>query len=177
MRTTDFSQAPSIGQANAMFVGATNFTGPRAMIRLYTLWRPLVRRLKRTPGYRGHRVWYRFPYTLGTMAFFADRPAMLRFARSPEHATIMRWVMESGNAHGGFIRLHDAQPSGYASGDWRAEEQVMRSIEEFTPLPGEASGPAIPARRRGRALRKARAERDRLDAAAGEARGERLTSP
>jgi hypothetical protein len=160
MRTTDFSHAPDFGQAGAMFVGATRFSGPLAMLRLYALWRPLTRRLKRTPGYCGRRVWYRFPFTLGTMAFFKDMPALLSFARSPEHAALMKWVMEPGNARGGFIRLHEAHPSGYSSGIWRAEGNVMRAIDHFTPLPGEESAPPVPPRPRGRAARRARAAAD-----------------
>src|SRR5204863_435348 len=105
MRTTDFSCAPAIGQATAQFVGATYFSGPIALVQLYFRWRRLVRRLMRAPGYRGHRIWFRFPSTLGTIAFFSDRDALLAFARSPEHASIMRWVMEPGNARGGFIRI------------------------------------------------------------------------
>jgi hypothetical protein len=163
MRSTDFTHAPSIGQANAMFVGATCFSGPLAMMKLYTLWRPMVRRLRRHPGYCGHRVWYRFPFTVGTMAFFRDKQAMLKFARTPEHATLMKWVMEPGNARGGFIRLHEAMPSGYSSGIWRAEEPVMRAIDHFTPLPGEEAAPAVPSRRKGRALRAARAEADKAE--------------
>jgi hypothetical protein len=150
MRTTDFSRAPAFGQANAMFVGATRFSGPFAMMRLYTFWRPMVRRLKRSPGYCGHHVWYRFPFTLGTMAFFKDKKSLLLFARSPEHAALMRWVMEPGHAQGGFIRLMDAQPSGYSSGIWRAEGNVMQAIENYTPVPGEEAGPPVPARKRQR---------------------------
>ena len=57
MRTTDFSRAPRIGQAGAQFVGATKFTGPLAFIGLVRRWFPLVRRMKRSAGYRGHRIW------------------------------------------------------------------------------------------------------------------------
>src|SRR5215213_919177 len=49
MRTTDFSRAPDIGQATAQFVGATHFTGPRALLGLYRRWRPMIRRLKQWP--------------------------------------------------------------------------------------------------------------------------------
>ncbi|MBO0783200.1 MAG: hypothetical protein J2P37_30670 [Ktedonobacteraceae bacterium] len=137
MRTTDFSHAPAIGQATAQFVGATCFAGPLRLLGLYRRWRPLVKRLKQTPGYRGHRVWYRFPFTLGTIAFFADRDALLKFARSPEHASIMRWVMQPGNARGGFIRFYEVLPHGYSSGIWRAEDHEMKAIEHFTPLSSE----------------------------------------
>jgi len=81
---------------------------------------------------------------LGTIAFFADKDALLSFARSPEHHAIMRWVMEPGNAHGGFIRLYEALPFGYSSGCWRAEPpHVMRHIDHFTPLTTETQGPPV----------------------------------
>ena len=145
MRTTDFSRAPLIGQAGAQFVGATKFTGPRAFVGLVRRWFPLVRRMKRSRGYRGHKIWYSFPFTLGTIAFFATRDDLLTFARTKEHAEIMRWVMRPGNAHGGFIRLFEVLPSGYSSGVWRAEAgHELRAIEQFTPLSHEAQGPAVP---------------------------------
>ncbi len=144
MRTTDFSRAPLIGQATAEFVGATRFRGPLSMIELARRWYPMLAKLKRSPGYRGHHVWYRFPFTLGTIAFFADKDALLSFARSPEHHAIMRWVMEPGNARGGFIRLYEALPFGYSSGCWRAEPpHVMRHIDHFNPLTAETQGPPV----------------------------------
>jgi hypothetical protein len=144
MRTTDFSRAPAIGQATAQFVGGTRFAGPRALVGLLRRWQPMVRRLKRSPGYRGHQVWYRFPFTLGTVAFFADRESLLSFARCPEHAEIMRWVMEPGNARGGFIRFYEVVPHGYSSGVWRAEPpHAMQSIERFTSVGDEEQGPRV----------------------------------
>ena len=145
MRTTDFSRAPAIGQASAQFVGGTKFSGLRAFFELVERWRPLVRRMKRSPGYRGHKIWYAFPFTFGTIAFFDTRDDLLAFARTPEHARIMRWVMRPGNAHGGFIRLYEALPAGYSSGVWRAEAgHEMRAIEQFSPLAREVQGPTVP---------------------------------
>ena len=145
MRTTDFSRAPLMGQAGAQFVGGTNFTGLRAFVGLARRWFPLVRRMKRSPGYRGHKIWYTFPFTIGTIAFFATRDDLLVFARTREHAEIMRWVMRPGNAHGGFIRLYEVLPSGYSSGVWRAETgHELRAIERFTPLSHEQAGPPVP---------------------------------
>jgi hypothetical protein len=143
LRTEDFSFAPPIGQATAMFVGATQFRGPRSLLALVWRWRKLVPRMKSAPGYCGHRVWTRFPFTLGTIAFFSDRDALLTFARSPEHHEIMRWVMQPGNAQGGFIRIWEVQPSGYSSGIWRAEGNVMKAIDSFTPLATEMHGPPV----------------------------------
>jgi hypothetical protein len=146
MRTTDFSRAPAIGQARAQFVGGTKFTGVRAFIGLARRWFPLLRRMKASAGYRGHQIWYTFPFTIGTIAFFESRDDLLAFARTPEHAEIMRWVMRPGNAHGGFIRLYEVLPSGYSSGVWRAEAgHELRAIEQFSPLSDERHGPAVPA--------------------------------
>jgi hypothetical protein len=145
MRTTDFRRAPLMGQAGAQFVGGTKFTGVPAFIGLARRWFPLVRRMKRSAGYRGHKIWYTFPFTIGTIAFFETKDDLLAFARTPEHARIMRWVMRPGNAHGGFIRLFEALPSGYSSGVWRAEPgHELRAIEQFTPLTHEKEGPAVP---------------------------------
>jgi hypothetical protein len=127
MRTTDFSRAPDIGQAGAQFVGATNFR---------------------------HRVWFRFPFTFGTIAFFTDRDALLTFARCPEHARLMQWVMEPGNARGGFIRFWEVLPDGYSSGVWRAESpHEMKAIERFTHLEGENEPPLVAHRARPRPRR------------------------
>lgn len=145
MRTTDFSRAPVMGQAQAQFVGGTKFTGLPAFIQLARRWFPLVRRMKRASGYCGHYIWYQFPFTIGTIAFFATRDDLLAFARTPEHAEIMRWVMRPGAAHGGFIRLFEALPNGYSSGVWRAEAgHELRAIEQFTALAGETVGPPVP---------------------------------
>jgi hypothetical protein len=145
MRTTDFTRAPAMGQARAQFVGGTKFTGLPAFIQLARRWFPLLRRMKRSPGYRGHQIWYAFPFTIGTIAFFESRDDLLAFARTPERAEIMRWVMRPGNAHGGFIRLFEALPSGYSSGIWRAEAgHELRAIEQFSPLAGEVDGPPVP---------------------------------
>jgi hypothetical protein len=144
MRTTDFSCAPAIGQATAQFVGATSFRGPLRVLELIPRWRRLVRRLKKSPGYCGHRVWYRFPFGFGTMAFFTDRDSLLLFARSPEHASIIHWVFRPGKAHGGFIRIYEARPQGYSSGIWRAElPRELKAIERFSPVAGEKEGPLV----------------------------------
>ena len=120
MRTTDFSAAPPQGQATAMFIGATRYSGPLAMLRTIRTWRPMVRQMKRMAGYRWHTVYYRFPYTLGTIAFFSDRDAMLKFARSRHHRDLMCWLTDEGarNATAGFIRLHSAEPHGYTFWDY-----------------------------------------------------------
>lgn len=144
MKTTDFSRAPRIGQATYEFVGATSFAGPLAMLRLGPRWLRMILRARRSPGYCGSRVFYEFPFTLGTIAFFRDRDSLMRFARSVEHASLMTWVMRPENARGGFIRLYQAEELGYSSGIWRAEPpHALRHIPRFSPVAGEERGPRV----------------------------------
>jgi hypothetical protein len=141
-----------MGQATAQFVGATNFRRPLALIGLYRHWLPTVRRLKESSGYLGHRVWFAFPFTFGTIAFFADRDSMLTFARCPEHARLIQWVMRPGNARGGFIRFWQVLPDGYSSGVWRVEPpHEMKAIDRYSPLQGEMEPPLVADRARAQA--------------------------
>ena len=146
MRTSDFSAAPPVGQATAMFVGATRYRGPRSILTLTRSWFRMVRTMRRMDGYRWHTIYWQFPFTLGTIAFFADRDALLKFARSRAHRDLMCWVTDHGtrNATGGYIRLYNAEEQGYTNGVWRAEDPtVMAHIESFTPLTSESTGPPV----------------------------------
>lgn len=144
MRTTDFSKAPPQARATAMFVGATRYRGPLSIITLTFTWFRMLRDMKRMRGYCWHKVYWEFPWTLGTMAFFTDRDAMLRFARSRHHRKLMVWVTDGKkNATGGYIRLYNAEPAGYSNGVWRAEGDTMAHIPDFTPVSGEEQGPPV----------------------------------
>ena len=144
MRTTDFSAAPRQAQATAMFFGATRYRGPLAILALAPAYRRMVRDMKRMRGYCWHKVYWQFPFTLGTVAFFTDTDAMLRFARSRCHRQLMIWVTDgTKRATGGFIRLYTAGPDGYSNGVWRAEDGAMGHIGTFTPLAGEKHGPPV----------------------------------
>jgi hypothetical protein len=112
VRITDFSAVPPTGQATAMFVGATRYSGLTSIIAHTRTYLKMVRQMKRMTGYRWHTVYYRFPFTLGTIAFFSDRDAMLKFARSKHHRDLMCWVTDgTRNSTGGFIRLYNAEPT------------------------------------------------------------------
>jgi hypothetical protein len=95
--------------------------------------------------YCWHTVYWQWPLTLGTIAFFRDRDALLKFARSKYHRELMCWVTDHGkrNATGGYIRLYTAGDSGYTNGIWRAEADVMAHIETFSPLAAETAGPPV----------------------------------
>lgn len=115
MRTTDFSRAQA--QAGVMFLGATRCRGPLALARLLPGWLAMVRDLKRIRGYCWHHVYWQPPFTLGTIAFFTDREAMLRFARTRQHRALVSWVTDGRrNATAGFIRLYTAESGGYSNG-------------------------------------------------------------
>jgi len=150
VRTSDFSAAPPQGQATAMFIGATRYKGLRSIMTLSFTWFRLVRDMQRMEGYCWHKVYWEFPFTLGTIAFFRDRDAMLTFARSKHHRNLMCWITDHGtrNGTGGYIRLYNAEPDGYSNGVWRAEGNAMAHIETFTPTSrevarGESAGPPV----------------------------------
>jgi hypothetical protein len=59
---------------------------------------------------------------------------------------VSRYLVRLGRlppAPAGLIRLYEARPQGYSSGTWRAEGNVMRAIDRFTPLPGEKQAPLV----------------------------------
>jgi heme-degrading monooxygenase HmoA len=121
MYTRDFSHAPTAARGEALFFGGTEYTGLRALLGLVRVWRPVVRRMRSAPGYRGHFVWYRFPFTFGTASFWASREDLMAFGRTAEHRAAVAWVLRPGNARGAFIRFHAAEPAGHTVGAWRAE--------------------------------------------------------
>ena len=144
MRTKDFSKAPPIAQATAMFVGATSYKGIFSTLYLFRTWFKMVRAMQSWPGYCRHFIWYDFPFTLGTIAFFKNKDSMLQFARSKFHQELMIWVTDGDkNADGGFIRLYQAEEDGYSNGKWRAEGNMMKHIERFTSLGQEKQGPLV----------------------------------
>jgi hypothetical protein len=139
MRTTDFSRAPRRAQATAMFIGSTRYNGPRDWWTLSRTWKPFVRRMTALPGYCWHHVYWEPPFTLGTMAYFDTMDQLLAVARLPEHRKLMRWVADGTSEHAtaGFIRLYSVDEHGYTNGIWRAEDQSMSHIEDYTRLPGD----------------------------------------
>ncbi|MFI7249383.1 DUF4188 domain-containing protein [Micromonospora chalcea] len=144
MRTRDFSRAPAQARAGAMFIGGTRYANPLVLLRLAPDWIRMVRDMRRMSGYCWHTVYWQFPLTLGTIAFFTDRDALLRFARTRHHRKLMMWLTDGNrNATAGFIRLYTAAPDGYSNGAWRAEDGAMGHIERFTPLGAETTGPAV----------------------------------
>ncbi|MDF2444141.1 MAG: hypothetical protein JWR01_2344, partial [Subtercola sp.] len=97
----------AVTDARAMFIGATKYRGPRALVQLSRTWYPMVARMQTLRGYVWHTVYWEPPFTLGTLAFFATRDDLLSFARLPAHRTLMQWITrDTRNGTGGYIRLH-----------------------------------------------------------------------
>ena len=96
-----------IADAHAMFVGATKYTGPSALIALARIYYPMIARMVTMRGYVWFTTYYEFPFTLGTLAFFERRDDLLAFARMPGHRHLMQWITkDTRNGTAGYIRLH-----------------------------------------------------------------------
>lgn len=121
MFTKDFSQAPKAAQGNYMFFGGTSYTGLRSLLQLIFVWRRVVRRMKASPGYLDHFIWFRFPFTFGNFSIWDSKENMMAFARSPEHSGAIRWLVKPATARGAFIRFLRVEPAGHSIGEWRAE--------------------------------------------------------
>lgn len=119
--TRDFSRAPSASRADAVFYGGTQYSGFRSMVGLLWQWRRVRRTMTESEGYLGHHIWYRFPFTFGTVSFFATQQQMMTFARSLQHKRAARWMYEPGVSDGSFFRILTPQPNGYTNGIWSAD--------------------------------------------------------
>jgi hypothetical protein len=151
VKTNDLSKVPRYGQANAVFIGATQYTGLRPLLALGPNWIRLRRRLKRAPGFCGIFVYYKFPFTFGQVVLFEEMDQMLRFARNKLHRQLMGWVVEGPgkNANAGFIRLYDARAgASYANGLW-SNEGAEGYDERFSALSKEKEGPYVHPRKSG----------------------------
>ena len=140
MYTKDFSKAPGAAQGTHLFFGGTQYTGVRALIQLAFVWMRLSRRMRAAPGYRGHFLWYRFPFTFGNMSFWDSRKEMMAFAQSAEHRNAIRWLVKPGTAHASFIRFLVAQPEGHTIGQWRAEDDADAWRTPVFPFSSETVG-------------------------------------
>ena len=131
MFTRDFSSAPGFAQCRCAFFGGTRYGGLLAMARLAVVWPAVARRMRSAPGYLGHFVWYRFPFTLGTLSLWDSREHMLAFARTAEHRAAVAWLLRPGVARGAFIRFLAAEPAGHTIGGWRADRdgQAWRTAD------------------------------------------------
>lgn len=143
MRSANFSATPPQGQGNALFLGCNEYRSVLAMAEQLRRWPKLVAALKRAPGYLWHRSYYEFPKRIGLVVVFQSRDDLMRFARTQEHHEIMHWLVGKGDqspAKGGFIRIYQADESGYTNGIFRAEDGRTGMIDRFSPVVGETPG-------------------------------------
>ncbi|MEE3922564.1 DUF4188 domain-containing protein [Micromonospora sp. BRA006-A] len=143
MRTRDFSRAPAQARAGAMFIGGTRYANPLVLLRLAPDWIRMVRDMRRMSGYCWHTVYWRFPLTLGTIAFFTDRDALLRrpYATPPQADDVAdrRRAQRHRRVHPALHRLPGRLLQRRVAGRGRREGH----IERFTPLGAETTGPAV----------------------------------
>ena len=71
MRTRDFSRAPRMAQANAMFTGGNRYASVWALASTVPRWRRMVADMRRMRGYCAHKIYYEPPLTLGVLALGA----------------------------------------------------------------------------------------------------------
>lgn len=94
--------------------GATEFSGIRGIAGVVRRWPALRRALVTSPGYVAHRVWFRFPTTIGMLTWWETEGAAYGFARSPAHEEIWRWAAAGDDpTRGGWLamyRLHHGGP-------------------------------------------------------------------
>ncbi len=144
MRSNDFSQAPPQARAEVFFLGANRYRSPLAMLGQIRRWPKVARALRTAPGYLWHRSYFEVPDRIGLMVAFASQDDLMRYARTPEHREIMKWLVGSGErspARGGFIRILRAEEWGYTNGEFRAEDGRLGMIDEFTKLSSEEPHP------------------------------------
>ena len=140
MRSNDFSKAPPQARAEVVFLGANRYRNPVVMIGQLRRWPKLAKALRRAPGYLWHRSYYEFPDRIGLIVAFTTRDDLMKYARTPEHVEIMKWLVGNGEnspAKGGFIRILTAEEWGYTNGEFRAEGSRLGMIDSFTKLSSE----------------------------------------
>ena len=148
MQPKPAARAPRAAGVKGVCGGPPPGTAPPRGGGLARRYRRMIGQLKRFRGYRGHRTYWQPPWTLGTVAWFETMDDLMLFARTGLHRELMEWVLDRRNATGGWIRVYEASPHGYSNGVWRAEGDVMATIEHFTPVRGETQGPPVVRRRR-----------------------------
>ena len=139
MHTREFSRAPGVAQGSYVFFGGTRYRA-RGAIGLALRWPSFVRELRRAPGYRGHVLWYRFPFTFGSISSWDRRDDLLAFARTAMHRGAASWMVRPDIADAAFIRFLRADAGGHTLGAWRAEGAGAASRSVTTPTdPKEVS--------------------------------------
>lgn len=128
-------ERPGPMEARSLFFGETRYRSPLSWLAFSRRWGRMVARMARMRGYRGHSVYWGWPFTLGTIAYFADEDALLAMARGPEHRELMVWLTAGERwATAGFIRFYapvdDAEPTAAV-----APVRTRSDFRDFVDLP------------------------------------------
>jgi hypothetical protein len=135
MFTRDFSRAPGMAQGSYVFFGGTRYHGLRSALGLARRWPVFVRELRAAPGYRGHVLWYRFPFTFGSISSWDRREDLMAFAQTSAHRGAAAWMVRPGVADAAFIRFLRTDDAGHTFGDWRAEDPAAGDRRPPEPSP------------------------------------------
>jgi heme-degrading monooxygenase HmoA len=126
--------------------GANDFGGFVALLQAARRWPGLRRELTTARGYVSHRLWYRWPFTVGILSWWEDEASAYRFAHLPAHLEFWEWATTPGHTNGGWLSFY-----GYAHGGplWGngVPIQVQR-FGRFTPAPDGNAPRPTPAQRR-----------------------------
>ena len=126
--------------------GANDFGGPVASLQAARRWPRLRRELTGARGYVSHRLWYRFPFTVGLMSWWEDEAGAYRFAHLPAHLEFWEWAAIPGRTNGGWLAFYAYAHGGPLWGNG-VPIQVQR-FGRFTPAPDGKPPRPTPAQRR-----------------------------
>jgi hypothetical protein len=128
--------------------GANEFGGLIALLQAATRWPGLRRELVHARGYVGHRLWYRFPFTVGILSWWEDQAASYRFAHLPAHLEFWEWATTPGRTNGGWLAFYPYAHGGPLWGNG-VSAQVKRFGRFVPPPEGSAPRPTPSQRRSG----------------------------
>jgi hypothetical protein len=107
-------------------------------------WPRLRRALTGSPGYIGHRLWFRWPRTIGLMSWWTEEKDAYRFAYTPAHLEFWRWGHQSRHTRGGWLALYRYVDGGPLWGN--GVETLARTFAGVVPPPSGAPARPPPGR-------------------------------
>ncbi len=92
--------------------GANELRDVRAAFWMARNWRALRKEMMQSDGYVTHHYYFKFPFTIGLVSFWADERAAYGFARQPVHNKFREWVEKTGGSTGGWLALYEYDHGG-----------------------------------------------------------------
>ena len=114
--------------------GATEVSGPRAALWLLRNWPRLRREMQSTPGCVSHRMWIKWPHTVGLYSYWVTQRDAYVFAHRPEHRRFWRWAARAGHTRGGWLAVYTHSRGGPLWGNG-----VRDMVDRFGDHLGEPS--------------------------------------